>query len=429
MILGRNAEAFSTDDALAKLRKWLAESEGSLVCFRGPPASQISQRLGDLMPPAVGPGGRIAVPPRTDGRRPGVAMAAGRRAGRGDWPNCPRWRRRMRPEAAKALAVVLAKGVGGDQASPMIVYQPVGSGRVVVVEGAGMWRWAFLAPEHQKQEEVYGSLWRSLVRWLVSNVGMLPSQRLALRADKLSFTTDENVTATLLVRDWSGDPPQVQLSGGPDAAEGDRHIFRPTVGRKTSQSPALTFRCVPRGSYPGQFSVGLGRLPEGQYALRVAGIDKNDVSAVAAFDVRGNLAERLDVAAQPNVMKMIARESGGAVLAAADPRLLAQQFDRHLGRTRPERTAQTMAWDRWWALLGGVCRLGHGMGAPPPIGFGVRNCTLHAPREVIRVSRSSRGARGVRGKTMISLGAQLRRVRRRRWGSARPRRQSGDWLR
>ena len=41
---------FLTDDALAKLRKWLTDGEGSLVCFRGPPASQISQRLGELMP-------------------------------------------------------------------------------------------------------------------------------------------------------------------------------------------------------------------------------------------------------------------------------------------------------------------------------------------------------------------------------------------
>jgi hypothetical protein len=50
VILGRNAEIFLTDDALSKLRKWLTEGEGSLVCFRGPPASQIGQRLGELMP-------------------------------------------------------------------------------------------------------------------------------------------------------------------------------------------------------------------------------------------------------------------------------------------------------------------------------------------------------------------------------------------
>ena len=50
VVLGRNTEVFLTDDALANLRKWLVESEGSLVCFRGPPASQIGQRLGELMP-------------------------------------------------------------------------------------------------------------------------------------------------------------------------------------------------------------------------------------------------------------------------------------------------------------------------------------------------------------------------------------------
>ena len=335
VILGRNAEVFLTDDALAKLRKWLVESEGSLVCFRGPPASQIGQRLGELMPLRWSPSAesRFRVELTDAGQALRWLPASG--DGKSQLAELPSLATTDRPDASKALAVVLAKGVGGgsDLASPMMVYQPVGSGRVVVVEGAGMWRWAFLAPEHQRQEEIYGSLWRSLVRWLVSNVGMLPSQRLALRADKLSFTTDENVTATLLVRDWSGDPPQVQLVGGPHDRPRD-------------------FRCVPRGNYPGQFCVGLGRLPEGRYSLRVAGIDKNDVSGVAAFDVRGNLAERLDVCAQPNVMKLIAKESGGAALDTADPRLLAQQFDQHLSRTRPERTAQTMAWDRWWVLLG-----------------------------------------------------------------------------
>ena len=260
MILGRNAEIFFTDNALAKLRKWLAEGEGSLVCFRGPPASQINQRLGELMPlrwaPAAesrfhmqltGAGQALRWLPVAGNEKDqlaelpalATAHAAGGRQGAGRCAGHGGRRRRARP-------------------SPMIAYQPVGNGRVVVVEGAGMWRWAFLPPEHQQQEEIYGSLWRSLVRWLVANVGLLPSQRLALRADKLSFTTDENVTATLLVRDWSGEPPQVELTGGPTG-------------------PPRTFRCVPRGNYPGQYCVGLGRLPEGRYALRVAGLTRATV--------------------------------------------------------------------------------------------------------------------------------------------------------
>ena len=335
VILGRNAEIFLTDDALAKLRKWLAEGEGSLVCFRGPPASQIGQRLGELMPMRWTPASESRFRVQMTGAGQALRWLPASSEGMDALGDLPSLATTARSEAPKALAVVLAKGVAGStgQPSPVMVYQPVGNGRVVVVEGAGMWRWAFLSPEHLQCEEIYGSLWRSLVRWLTANVGLLPSQRLALRADKLSFNTDENVTATLLVRDWSGEPPQVELAGG------------------SLPSPRIA-NCVPRGNFPGQFYAGLGRLPEGRYSLRVLGIDKKELSGVAAFDVRGNLAERLDVRAQPNAMKLIAQDSGGAVLETLDPQMLAQQFDQHLSRTRPERTAQTMAWDRWWVLLG-----------------------------------------------------------------------------
>lgn len=204
-----------------------------------------------------------------------------------------------------------------------------------MVEGAGMWRWAFLPPDRQQQEETYGTLWRSLVRWLVANVGLLPSQRWSLRADKLTFAPEENATATLLVRDWSGAPPQLELRG-------------------TGVDGVKSLAALPHASYPGQFYVALGHLPEGRYDLRLRGAEQNDPSAATAFDVRGNLTERLDIAAQPNLMKRIAHDSGGSALESVDPRLLAQQFDQQLSRTRPERVARTTAWDRWWLLLGVV---------------------------------------------------------------------------
>ena len=194
MILGRSAEVFLTDEALAKLRKWLAEGEGSLVCFRGPPASQIGQRLGELMPVRWAPAAESRFRVQLTGVGQALRWLPVASDGKDQLADLPSWPRRPAPEASKALAVVLATdGAGSSGPSrPVMVYQPVGNGRVVVVEGAGMWRWAFLSPEHQEQEEIYGSLWRSLVRWLVANVGLLPSQRLALRADKLTFSTDES---------------------------------------------------------------------------------------------------------------------------------------------------------------------------------------------------------------------------------------------
>jgi hypothetical protein len=244
-----------------------------------------------------------------------------------------------RSEAKPYAATVLATSVAaGGPAVPAVTYRPVGAmanGRVVVVEGAGMWRWAFLPPQHQDRDELYGSLWRSLVRWLVTNVGLLPSQRLLVRADKGTFNTEDNAGVTLLVREsqWSGGGPRIELSGAA--------IAEPQ-----------TVPCKPWGNTPGQYHADLGRLAEGHYRLRVAGAGKEETSAETAFEVRGNLRERLDVKAQPATMAWIAQSSGGAVLEQADPGTLARQFDEHLVRSRPERIVRTPAWDRWWVLVG-----------------------------------------------------------------------------
>ncbi len=342
VILGRDADVFLGDESLLRLKKWLVEGDGSLVCFRGPPTSQISQRLGELLPVRWSPLGesrfRVEMTTAGDALR-WLPTAEGDADPLSSLPSLAATARAERP---KALAVVLASGsVGGpDRQSPAITYQPVGSGRVVVVEGAGMWRWAFLPPEHQQHDATYGTLWRSLVRWLVANVGLLPSQELALKTDKLTFSTTENATATLLVREdlAEGTIPQVELSGG--ALEQPRMI-----------SP------IPSGKYPGQFRLSLGRLAEGRYWARVVGA-ADEVSSVAAFDVRGNLKERLDVRARADIMEMIAGQSGGSVLQQVEPEQLGQRFQRHLSESRPDRVTRTTAWDRLTVLLAGLALWG-----------------------------------------------------------------------
>ncbi|MGA2066847.1 MAG: VWA domain-containing protein [Thermoguttaceae bacterium] len=334
VILGRSAEVFLTDEALARLKKWLTDDEGALVCFRGPPSSQINQRLGELMPVRWVPGSPARL--RVNLTEEGLAARWIGSASQDDsLAAMPALATGLRPEQKPYLATILAAGTSGGQTVPMITYQPVGSGRVVAVEGAGMWHWALLPPQHQDRDEVYGALWRSLVRWLVAKVGLSPSQRWAVQTDKVTFHTGEDAAATLLVRETARPnlPLRLELSaGGPGAAQ--------------------SIPCRPWGNAPGQYRAELGRLPEGRYQVRLAGADKDDVSATAMFDVRGDLQERLEVAAQPETMRWIAEQSGGAVLESADPDAVARQFDQHLSRTRPERIARTTSWDHWWVLVG-----------------------------------------------------------------------------
>ncbi|HCO22462.1 MAG TPA: hypothetical protein DIT97_05140, partial [Gimesia maris] len=119
-----------------------------------------------------------------------------------------------RPERLKPLAVVLARSQSSAESDPVVMYQSYGTGRVVTIEGSGMWRWAFLAPQFQQLDEIYGSLWQSLLRWLVSSVGLVPGQDMVLRSEKVRYATDEPVSALLLMReDASRDAvPAVELT-------------------------------------------------------------------------------------------------------------------------------------------------------------------------------------------------------------------------
>ena len=350
VILGRNAKVFLSDDALVRLKQWLIEKDGSLVCFRGAPSSQISQRLGELMPVRWTPAGESRFRVQLTGAGQSLRWLPADRNGDDPLAGMPSLATVTSAEAKPALAVVLAAGTAGrGQPAPMMTYQQLG-GRVVVLEGAGMWRWAFLSPQYQKRDEVYGSLWRSLVRWLVANVGLLPSEQMALRTDKVTYSSDENASATLLVRDSqaAGPTPRIELSGG------------------TLKQPRM-ISCVPRGNAPGQFHAALGQLPEGRCLARVVGAGKDEISAVATFDVQANLKERLNITpAGPDEIHCPAqrrwgagrrrrRPPGPAVRPATQPQPAAADHPRHgLGPLV--------------GAAGGLRPLGWLLGTPPLVG-------------------------------------------------------------
>jgi hypothetical protein len=235
------------------------------------------------------------------------------------------------------MSVVLARSEA-EQGPAVVTYQSYGTGRVVAVEGSGMWRWAFLAPQYREHDQVYESLWQSLLRWLVSSVGLVPGQDLVLRTDRVTYTAGESVSALLLRRDDSGAAKtlEVELTG-------------------EDGGPSGKFPAVPLGDEPGVYRVPFGTLPEGRYRAAIvapSGQRNDNSTTTVAFDVRSNAAEQLDVEARPDLMARIAEQSGGAVLASHEADSLGEKFREHLARSRPERVRRITAWDRWWILMG-----------------------------------------------------------------------------
>jgi hypothetical protein len=331
IVLGRDAEEFLTDEVLERLRTWISKDGGSLICYRGAPVASVNQKLARLMPVRWNPASEARFRVSLTGRGQDLNWIPATTAPTGGLSRMPSLATTAKPERPTPLAVVLAQGEGGTQ--PVVTYQPYGTGRVVAVEGAGMWRWAFLAPAYQQDEPVYDSLWQGLMRWLISGAGLAPGQNAALRSDRVTFFTEEAASATLLVRDEvvSAGVPDVELKTGDGKTAGN-------------------FKPAPSGDEPGVYRVLFGPLPPGQYTATAIGNSK-DAAASIAFDVRTNAAEQLDVAARPDLMEKIAEESGGEVLVGAQASDIAQRFQQHLAKSRPVQIRQIPLWDRTWVLV------------------------------------------------------------------------------
>ncbi len=336
IVLGRDSDVFLDEATMGNIKRWIAQEGGALVCYRGAPSSRISQPLAQLLPVRWSQGreSRFRVQLTERGQDLRWLPSSRENTQREAFAKLATLAHNQQPQEPKPLAVVLATSTpaASQEPIPVVTYQPYGSGRVVVIEGAGMWRWAFLPPESRQDEDVYGGLWHSLMRWLATGSGLPPGQEIALRVDKVGFHTTEPVTATLLLRDdgTRREIPAVELTGG-------------------AQKTPKTVTPVPGGDDPGAFRVLFGSLPEGQYQARVVGHDES--AAQVAFDVRGSVEEQLNLAARPDLMSRIAQESGATVLTSGTPEELTNQMQDYQTRSRTERVTRYPAWDRWWVLV------------------------------------------------------------------------------
>jgi hypothetical protein len=338
VVLGRDAEVFLTPALLERLRTWISRDGGSLICYRGTPVSQVPADLAKLMPVRWTQSRETRFRVKLTERGSDLSWLKPFESGDEEpFSRLPSLATAAPADQPKPLSVVLARSEA-EQGPAVVTYQSYGTGRVVAVEGSGMWRWAFLAPQYQQHDRVYESLWQSLLRWLVSSVGLVPGQDLVLRTDKVTYTTGESVSALLLTREDSagGKKMQVELTD-------EQHQSTRTVA------------AVPLGEEPGVYRVPFGALEEGSYRAAVVGArgtSGDGSSATVAFDVRPYSAEQLDVKARPDLMARISEQTGGTALAADEPASLAEQFREHLARSRPERVRRITAWDRWWILAG-----------------------------------------------------------------------------
>ena len=336
VVLGRNAQAFLGEKAVERLQTWISREGGALVCSRGAPASVVEKALSQLLP--------VRWQEQSEFRARGQLTSVGQSAsllpndlaaGSDPISALPSLAFAARPKVAIGLPQVLvqsAKDAEG-RTVPIVSHQPYGSGQTVVVEGAGMWRWAFLPPDKADAQQVYASLWQGLMQWLISQQDLLPGQDVVLRSDRLAYVTGDNVTATVLVRgEQETEVPDCMVEGG---------------------GLELPKRATPVqvGQQQGVFRANFGVLPPGHYKATLEGGEPGQPGRVTEFDVRDPWFERLEVDARPGLLRQISQRSGGKLIAANEPKTIVNDFLEHLDLRTPEKSRRTPLWDRAWVLL------------------------------------------------------------------------------
>jgi hypothetical protein len=235
----------------------------------------------------------------------------------------------------KPLATVVAQagGQAGVEGMAAVSFQPYGSGRVVVIEGSGHWRWAFLPTDDAEHKDLYGRFWNGLLRWLAASAEFLPGQTAALRTAQTTFTNLDTVVLQLAVRD------------DPEVAPGSAPLMEVRGSGPTQRLSAL-----PGGETPGVFLASCGPLPTGSYVASL--LRRGDAHPVrCAFDVQEPVAERLDLRARQGLMRRLSEESEGAVLGDSPAAQIRKAYTDYWALRHPEQFRRTPAWDRTSVLL------------------------------------------------------------------------------
>jgi hypothetical protein len=235
----------------------------------------------------------------------------------------------------KPAAIVLAgASAGGGQQSnqPAIVTMNYGRGSVAAILGDGSWRWSLLAPENRDLAGFYDTFWSNLVRWLMMGGDFQPGEQVALNTSRTSARLGDAITIDVTYKHSpdSAAPPRLRVS---DGAGRQAEI---ALQRLPGREPRYRAEYEPK-------TVGVHRIELSSPGMTPARQERK-------FNVYDVNFERLNAAANPLALRLLAETSGGVMLEADQTDKLLEALRRRRAAMLIPRTPEYI-WDRWPIML------------------------------------------------------------------------------
>ena len=318
MILGKGIEQLCDPAVAQLLPDFVSRRGGSIVFVRGqaydpetPAGRQMGRDLAVIEPVVWGRGylhnmslsltaeGRGSPCFRFAGLTQDVAEAVGAMPGFAVMPVV---------EREKVSAVVLAtdvppgaaRGSGAAGGQPGIVQMKYGRGQVIAILGEGLWRWSLLAPDMKAYDSVYDEFWSNAIRNLAMGSDFLPGQTVCLKMGRSSARLGDPVIMEAIFKTAPSGPAVAQVKvalTGPDGK---------------SQEVPLTSAGPAGGRMQGSFTP----RQTGVYCALLETSGMNPARQEKRFSVFDVNFERLQTAANPEAMRLLAEQSGGLFFKA-----------------------------------------------------------------------------------------------------------------
>ena len=222
----------------------------------------------------------------------------------------------------------------GDGNAPVLVLGEHGRGRVMALTTDASWYWSMVAAGKQGgSSRVYERFWASSIRWLVRDPELTP-----VRVDAVSDEVEPGEPIAAVITARRGDY-------GPAAGAAIDLELREAETGKVLALEKLT------ADADGAARVELPAPQPGPYKLLArASLDGAELGqGEDAVAVRAASAELSDAAPRPELLRAIAKLTGGGFVEASDGKL------PDLGLAEPEvvevgRSKDRPIWDRLWSL-------------------------------------------------------------------------------
>ncbi|HIA65936.1 TPA: hypothetical protein EYN98_07710 [Candidatus Poribacteria bacterium] len=226
------------------------------------------------------------------------------------WRDLPPLPRRIGGFQLRSGATTLAEFHQSKSPEPIIVFQPHGLGKSLLIAAEGLWNWGFGVWDFKDEDDSYSRFWGQAIRWLASQPS---TKQIHIIADKNTYLIGEKIKVTIYTYDKNYQPfDNARLKV--DVALPDKKVFR----IRTNQDDSVS------GRYIAEFLVD----QEGKYTLTVSGtfggasIGEDKVTVFAEQQV----AEFENPQLNQGLLTSLAEQTGGMYLPIAEARSLPGQI-------------------------------------------------------------------------------------------------------